>query len=207
MKESKTSNSVPNPPPLQPITKMSLLSSSKSGNSTDSIKITESSDSAVITPIPNNEDSDKQKKSVTSMLRASGEKRSKKQSFSSLLETNSVDDSGYTLDSLSSEYDKEKKIDKESDDDITLIKVVHSEEKKPKQFIISDEVNVEVIKGSSSKEIEVIETIKGKKSNEDSKDQSSHQNDSNFDAARVLEWKDGVGSLPGSTVKVRYYLF
>lgn len=207
MKEVKTSNSVPTPPPLlelppplkplrpQPAT-MSLLSTSKSGNSSDSIKITENPDSAVITPIPNNDDAEKSKKSTTNVVR-SPEKRLKKQSFASLLKSN------YTLDSLDSEYEKEKKVDKESDDDITLIKVVNNEDKKLKQLIRSDEIKFEILKKPVSTEVEFTEKANVKKSTEDTKAKSS--NDSSLDASSILNWKDGVGILPESTLKVQYY--
>lgn len=178
---------------------MSLLGTSKSGNSSDSIKITENPDSAVITPIPSNDDRQANFDNTRKIIRPT-EKRPKKQSFASLLEPNEVEVSRYTLDSLNSEYEKEKKIDKESDDDITLIKVVKNEEKKKKRFVLPDDINFEVVKESSNKEIEVVEKLNGDKSRRDSKD--SHQNDSNFDAEKALDWQDGVGSLPGSTVKV-----
>ncbi|XP_011496871.1 PREDICTED: lethal(3)malignant brain tumor-like protein 3 isoform X2 [Ceratosolen solmsi marchali] len=210
LRESKTSNSATNPPPLHPIAKMSLLNVPKnSSNSADSIKITENPDSAVITPIPKKDDSnlpEKRKKTISNILRGSGEKRLKKQSFSkSSQESSVVELLGYTLNSPESEHEKDKKKDKESDDDITLIKVVASEEKKIKRPVLPDDIKIEVIKGSNRKEIEVIEKaekINGKPNNEEIKEQNlTHQNDSNFDATKVLDWKDGVGSLPGSTLK------
>lgn len=212
LRESKTSNSTTNPPPLHPIAKMSLLNVPKSSNnSSESIKITENPDSAVITPIPKKDDSnlpEKRKRTISNILRGSGEKRIKKLSFSNSSSQDSgvVEVPSYTLNSPESEHEKEKKKDKESDDDITLIKVIPSEEKKMKRVLLSDDIKIEVIKGSSKKEVEVVEKsekVNGKANNEETKDQNTvHQNDSNFDAAKVLDWKDGVGSLPGSTLKV-----
>ncbi|XP_016842444.1 lethal(3)malignant brain tumor-like protein 4 isoform X5 [Nasonia vitripennis] len=206
LRESKTSNSTTNPPPLHPIAKMSLLNVPKSSsNSSESIKITENPDSAVITPIPKKEDNnlpEKRKKTISNILRGSGEKRYKKRSFSNSSSQDSgvVEVPNYTLNSPESEGEKEKKKDKESDDDITLIKVIPSEEKKMKRVLLSDDIKIEVIKQSIKKEVEVVEKsekVNGKANNEETKD----QNDSNFDAAKVLDWKDGVGSLPGSTLK------
>lgn len=52
------------------------------------------------------------------------------------------------------------------------------------------------------------------KTREDSKDRQSpivdnkkeQKSETNFDATKALDWKDGVGSLPGSSLKV-YLLF
>ncbi|XP_058797156.1 lethal(3)malignant brain tumor-like protein 3 [Phymastichus coffea] len=204
LRESKTSNAASNPPPLHPISKMSLLNGPKSNsNSSDSIQITENPDSAVITPIPKKDDnnSEKRKKTISNILRGSGEKvRVRKQDLQSSLQDTS-EMTSYTLSSPDVTQEKDKKRGKESDDDITFIEVVPSEEKKLKRPSISDEI----IRKLNSQEIEIIEKcekVNGKQSNEEIKAQTTlFQNDSNYDATKALEWKDGVGSLPGSNLK------
>ena len=190
---------------------MSLLNVPKSNStSTDSIKITENPDSAVITPIPKKDDNnlpEKRKKTISNILRGSGEKRIKKQSFSksSSQETSVVEVPSYTLNSPESEHEKDKKKDKESDDDITLIKVIPSEEKKIKRSLVPDDIKIEVIKGSHKKDIKVIEKsekVNGKTTaDEDSKD-TILPNDLYTEVAKSLEWKDGVTTLPGGEMQV-----
>ncbi|XP_043500389.1 lethal(3)malignant brain tumor-like protein 1 isoform X1 [Polistes fuscatus] len=204
LRESKTTNSATHPPPLHPIAKMSLLNANKgNNNSTDSIKITENPDSAVITPIPKKDDTtipEKRKKTISNILRASNEKRLKKQKSSQ----ETMADVTYALSSPESEQDKDKKV--QNDDDITLIKVIPSEEKSMKlNTSIDDDIKIEIIKTPTSCTVEPVSENKNemKMNHEDMKDlfNVSQQNDSNFDAAKVLDWKDGVGTLPGSTLK------
>lgn len=208
LRESKTTNSATHPPPLHPIAKMSLLNANKgNNNSTDSIKITENPDSAVITPIPKKDDSsmpEKRKKTISNILRGSNEKRLKKQNLSKSPQDSMVEVT-YALSSPESEQDKDKKV--QNDDDITLIKVVPSEEKSIKlNASVDDDIKIEIIKTRPS----CIEPVSDNKhdvkltNHDDLKDHlnTSHPNDSNFDAAKVLDWKDGVGTLPGSTLKV-----
>lgn len=205
LRETKT-NSTMHPPPLHPITKMSLLNANKgNNNSTDSIKITENPDSAVITPIPKKDDKyqpEKRKKTISNILRGSGEKRMKKQSFSKSSQDNMIDMS-FSVSSPESE-DKDKKI--QNDDDITLIKVVSSEEKANKlNANIDDDIKIEIIKTSGG--VETLCDNKIDKKFHNNRDQIKElnittQNDSNFDATKALDWKDGVGTLPGSTLKV-----
>lgn len=209
LRESKTSNSTSLPPPLHPIAKMSLLSANKGSNSIDSIKITENPDSAVITPIPKKEDSnlpEKRKKTISNILRGSNEKRMKKQSLPKSPQ-DSLIDVNYPLSSPESEQDKDKKV--QNDDDITLIKVVPGEDKVLKlNANMDDDVKIEIIKTPTSCcSIEAVTDNKSEaKSNnfEDTKEHLNalHQNDSNFDATKVLDWKDGVGTLPGSNLQV-----
>ncbi|XP_029049038.2 lethal(3)malignant brain tumor-like protein 3 isoform X1 [Osmia bicornis bicornis] len=211
LRESKTTNSVSHPPPLHPIAKMSLLNANKgNNNSTDSIKITENPDSAVITPIPKKDDinmPEKRKKTISNILRGSSEKRMKKQNLSKSPQESLVDVS-YALSSPESEQDKDKKV--QNDDDITLIKVVPSEDKAIKlpNTSMDDDIKIEIIKTRTSCGIESISDNKNDSkvnNHEDIKDHlnATHPNDSNFDAAKVLDWKDGVGTLPGSTLKFR----
>ncbi|XP_012282792.1 lethal(3)malignant brain tumor-like protein 3 isoform X2 [Orussus abietinus] len=210
LRESKTSNSSAHPPPLHPITKMSLLSANKGGsNSSDSIKITENPDSAVITPIPKKDDGnppEKRKKTISNILRGSSDKRTKKQNIPKSPPEGIVD-VRYTLSSPESEQDKDKKL--QTDDDITLIKVVPSEDKTAKlKASMDDDIKIEIIKTAMNSDIETISDSNGDvkvNSREDLKDHtnSSHQNDPSFDATKALDWKDGVGTLPGSTLKFR----
>lgn len=108
---------------------MSLLKASNSGcSTTDGVKINENPDSAVITPIPKKEESnvilpDKRKKAISNILR--GKNRTRKQSFS---KTNQ--------DIHSPESDVDKNKDNNSEDEITLIKVIPNEEKKKKKTFI-----------------------------------------------------------------------
>lgn len=209
LRESKTSNSATHPPPLHPIAKMSLLSANKgNNNSTDSIKITENPDSAVITPIPKKDDitmPEKRKKTISNILRGSNEKRLKKQNLSKSSQEAIVDVT-YALSSPESEQDKDKK--GQNDDDITLIKVIPSEDKSVKlNATVDDDIKIEIIKTRSSCGIESVSDSKNDtkmNNHEDLKDHlnSSHPHDSSFDATKVLDWKDGVGTLPGSTLKV-----
>ncbi|XP_076291349.1 lethal (3) malignant brain tumor isoform X2 [Lasioglossum baleicum] len=207
LRESKTTNSATHPPPLHPIAKMSLLSANKgNNNSTDSIKITENPDSAVITPIPKKDDSgipEKRKKTISNILRGSSEKRLKKQNLSKSPQDSMVEVT-YALSSPESEQDKDKKV--QNDDDITLIKVVPSEEKSVKlNTSMDDDIKIEIIKTRTS----CVESVSDNKhdvkliNHDDMKDHlnTSHTNDTSFDAAKVLDWKDGVGTLPGSTLK------
>ncbi|XP_043506914.1 lethal(3)malignant brain tumor-like protein 3 isoform X3 [Frieseomelitta varia] len=211
LRESKTTNSATHPPPLHPIAKMSLLNANKgNNNSTDSIKITENPDSAVITPIPKKDDigmPEKRKKTISNILRGSSEKRLKKQTLPKSPQESIVDVS-YALSSPESEQDKDKKV--QNDDDITLIKVVPSEEKTVKltNANMDDDIKIEIIKTRTSCGIESITDNKSDtkiniNNHEDLKDHlnTTHPNDSNFDATKVLDWKDGVGTLPGSTLK------
>lgn len=209
LRESKTTNSATHPPPLHPIAKMSLLNANKgNNNSTDSIKITENPDSAVITPIPKKDDigmPEKRKKTISNILRGSNEKRLKKQNLPKSPQESMIDVT-YALSSPESEQDKDKKV--QNDDDITLIKVVPSEDKTMKlNTNMDDDIKIEIIKTRPSCGIESVSDNKSdtKVNNyEDLKDHlnTSHTNDSNFDATKVLDWKDGVGTLPGSTLKV-----
>ncbi|XP_066588878.1 lethal(3)malignant brain tumor-like protein 3 isoform X2 [Prorops nasuta] len=206
LRESKATNSTSHPPPLHPITKISLLNTSNGNNSADSIKITENPDSAVITRIPKKDDSnqsEKRKKTISNILRGSSEKRIKKQNLPKS-PSGSTGDVSYSLSSPESEQDKDRKA--QNDDDITLIKVVPSDEKtKLSNSSIDDDIKIEIIKTASSCNIETISDSKKdmRISNcEESKEHiNTHQNDTSFDATKVLDWKDGVGSLPGSTLK------
>lgn len=191
---------------------MSLLNANKgNNNSTDSIKITENPDSAVITPIPKKDDAsmpEKRKKTISNILRGSSEKRMKKQNLPKSTQESIVDVS-YALSSPESEQDKDKKV--QNDDDITLIKVVPSEDKTVKLTTntnVDDDIKIEIIKTRTSCGIESLTDNKNDtkiniSNHEDLKDHlNATHNDSNFDAAKVLDWKDGVGTLPGSTLKV-----
>lgn len=191
---------------------MSLLNANKgNNNSTDSIKITENPDSAVITPIPKKDDAgmpEKRKKTISNILRGSSEKRMKKQNLPKSTPESIVDVS-YALSSPESEQDKDKKV--QNDDDITLIKVVPSEDKTVKLTTntnVDDDIKIEIIKTRTSCGIESLTDNKNDtkiniSNHEDLKDHlNATHNDSNFDAAKVLDWKDGVGTLPGSTLKV-----
>lgn len=209
LRESKTSNSTTHPPPLHPIAKMSLLNANKgNSNSIDSIKITENPDSAVITPIPKKEDNqpEKRKKTISNILRGSTEKRMKKQNISKSPQ-DSLADANYALSSPESEQDKDKKA--QNDDDITLIKVIPSEEKVSKiNTNMDDDIKIEIIKTPTNCNAETTPDNKSEaKSNnyEDTKEQlnSVNQNNTNFDASKVLDWKDGVGTLPGSNLQVK----
>ncbi|KYM99426.1 Lethal(3)malignant brain tumor-like protein 3 [Cyphomyrmex costatus] len=211
LRESKTTNSTTHPPPLHPIAKMSLLSANKSNsNSIDSIKITENPDSAVITPIPKKEDNqpEKRKKTISNILRGSSEKRMKKQHIPKSPQDN-LADANYALSSPESEQDKDKKT--QNDDDITLIKVVPSEDKVSKlNTNMDDDIRIEIIKAPASCNAEVTPDNKSEaKGNncDDTKEQSNqnntNQNIMNFDASKVLDWKDGVGTLPGSNLQFR----
>lgn len=204
LRESKTTNSTTHPPPLHPIAKMSLLNANKgNNNSTDSIKITENPDSAVITPIPKKDDTampEKRKKTISNILRGSSEKRMKKQKSPQ----EPMADVTYALSSPESEQDKDKKV--QNDDDITLIKVIPSEDKSMKlNTSVDDDIKIEIIKTPTSCTVEPSLDNKNelKMNHDDTKDHFnvSQQNDSNFDAEKALDWKDGVGSLPGSTLK------
>jgi hypothetical protein len=188
---------------------MSLLNANKgSSNSIDSIKITENPDSAVITPIPKKEDNqpEKRKKTISNILRSSAEKRMKKQNIPKSPQ-DSLTDTNYALSSPESEQDKDKK--GQNDDDITLIKVVPSEDKVPKlNTNMDDDIKIEIIKTPTNCSVEPMPDNKceAKSNNHDeTKEQLNNlnQNNSNFDATKVLDWKDGVGTLPGSNLQVR----
>ncbi|XP_012227520.1 lethal(3)malignant brain tumor-like protein 3 isoform X2 [Linepithema humile] len=209
LRESKTTNSTTHPPPLHPIAKMSLLNANKgSSNSIDSIKITENPDSAVITPIPKKEDNqpEKRKKTISNILRGSAEKRMKKQNIPKSPQ-DSLADTNYALSSPESEQDKDKK--GQNDDDITLIKVVPSEDKVSKlNTNMDDDIKIEIIKAPTNCNVEAMPDNKceAKSNNHDeTKEQLNNlnQNNSNFDATKVLDWKDGVGTLPGSNLQFR----
>lgn len=207
LRESKTTNSTTHPPPLHPIAKMSLLNANKSNsNSIDSIKITENPDSAVITPIPKKEDQpEKRKKTISNILRGSTEKRMKKQNIPKSPQ-DSLADNNYALSSPESEQDKDKKV--QNDDDITLIKVIPSEDKVSKlNTNMDDDIKIEIIKTPTNCNVETMPDNKNDvKSNnyDETKEQLNtlNQNNTNFDASKVLDWKDGVGTLPGSTLQV-----
>lgn len=209
LRESKTTNSTTHPPPLHPIAKMSLLNANKgNSNSIDSIKITENPDSAVITPIPKKEDNqpEKRKKTISNILRGSTEKRLKKQNIPKSPQ-DSLADANYALSSPESEQDKDKKV--QNDDDITLIKVIPSEDKVSKlNTNVDDDIKIEIIKTPTNCNIETVSDNKSEaKSNnyEETKEQLNtlNQNNTNFDASKVLDWKDGVGTLPGSNLQVK----
>ncbi|XP_011698405.1 PREDICTED: lethal(3)malignant brain tumor-like protein 3 isoform X3 [Wasmannia auropunctata] len=209
LRESKTTNSTTHPPPLHPIAKMSLLSANKgSSNSIDSIKITENPDSAVITPIPKKEDNqpEKRKKTISNILRGSTEKRMKKQNIPKSPQ-DSLADTNYALSSPESEQDKDKKA--QNDDDITLIKVIPSEDKVSKlNTNMDDDIKIEIIKTPTNCNVEAMPDNKSEaKSNncDETKEQlnTSNQNNTSFDASKVLDWKDGVGTLPGSNLQFR----
>ncbi|KAL0105490.1 hypothetical protein PUN28_016865 [Cardiocondyla obscurior] len=208
LRESKTTNSTTHPPPLHPIAKMSLLNANKgNSNSIDSIKITENPDSAVITPIPKKEDSqpEKRKKTISNILRGSTEKRLKKQNITK--SQDSLTDPNYSLSSPESEQDKDKKA--QNDDDITLIKVIPSEDKVSKLTTnVDDDIKIEIIKTPTNCNVETVPDNKSEvksESCEETKEQLNtlNQNNTNFDASKVLDWKDGVGTLPGSNLQVK----
>ncbi|XP_039307528.1 lethal(3)malignant brain tumor-like protein 3 isoform X3 [Solenopsis invicta] len=205
LRESKTTNSTTHPPPLHPIAKMSLLNANKgNSNSIDSIKITENPDSAVITPIPKKEDNqpEKRKKTISNILRGSTEKRMKKQNIPKSPQ-DSLADTNYALSSPESEQDKDKKA--QNDDDITLIKVIPSEDKVSKlNTNVDDDIKIEIIKTPTNSNIETSPDIKteAKSNNYDETKEQLNQN-KNLDASKVLDWKDGVGTLPGSNLQFR----
>ncbi|XP_024880512.1 lethal(3)malignant brain tumor-like protein 3 isoform X2 [Temnothorax curvispinosus] len=207
LRESKTTNSTTHPPPLHPIAKMSLLNANKgNSNSIDSIKITENPDSAVITPIPKKEDNqpEKRKKTISNILRGSTEKRLKKQNIPKSPQ-DSLADANYALSSPECEQDKDKKA--HNDDDITLIKVIPSEDKVPKlNTNMDDDIKIEIIKTPTNVETVPDNKSEAKSNNyEETKEQLNtlNQNNTNFDASKVLDWKDGVGTLPGSNLQFR----
>ncbi|XP_033219397.1 lethal(3)malignant brain tumor-like protein 3 isoform X3 [Belonocnema kinseyi] len=210
LRESKTTNSTTHPPPLHPITNIGTLG--KGGRQellSDSIKISENPDSAVITPIPNKKEDinppEKRKKTISNILRGSGEKRMKKQSFPKSAQEVDI---SYSISSPDSEQDKDKKM--QNDDDITLIKVVPSEDKSAKlKSAPDDDIKVEIIKTSNNEDADnnssdsKIETkIIKQEESKDSINSSNQAADHNFDATKALNWKDGVGSLPGSSLKL-----
>ncbi|KYQ58720.1 Lethal(3)malignant brain tumor-like protein 3 [Trachymyrmex zeteki] len=205
LRESKTTNSTTHPPPLHPI-KMSLLSANKNNsNSIDSIKITENPDSAVITPIPKKEDNqpEKRKKTISNILRSSTEKRMKKQHIPKSPQDSLVD-SNYALSSPESEQDKDKKT--QNDDDITLIKVIPSEDKVSKlNTNMDDDIRIEIIKTpiNCNAEITLDNKSEAKSNNYDETKEQLNQNNMHFDASKILDWKDGVGTLPGSNLQFR----
>lgn len=206
LRESKTTNSATHPPPLHPIAKMSLLNATKgTSNSIDSIKITENPDSAVITPIPKKEDiqPEKRKKMISNILRSSTEKRMRKQTMPKSPQ-DGLNDTNYALNSPDCDQDKDKKVP--NDDDITLIKVVASEDKTPSlNANVDDDIKIEIIKTPTN--VEMSDNKNETKSNncDETKEQLNtlNQNSNNFDATKVLDWKDGVGTLPGSTLQVK----
>lgn len=210
MREAKSCSSSIHPPPLHPLTKIGRLNPGKgNGNSPDGIKITENADSAVITPIPNVEEDappEKRKKTVSNILRGSSEKRSKKQVFPKSAQGNSCD---FTCKPGSPDLDHDRGKKRHNDDDITLIKVVPSEDKRLKQDnAIDDDIKIEIIKESNEA---VNDSYKERKPGNYADEvaeaiNNSHQNDPNFDPTKVLDWQDGVGTLPGSTLKVAHHL-
>ncbi|CAG5109207.1 Similar to L3MBTL3: Lethal(3)malignant brain tumor-like protein 3 (Homo sapiens) [Cotesia congregata] len=260
---SKSSSSSNNPPPLHPITKINLLnknaginlnSSAPPSPSTDGIKITENPDSAVITPIPNNNDnsgnkndeySEKRKKTVSNILSrgpvAVTEKRPKKQNLSKTRECPEDNELYDQLDipQLLGKNSRDKKSN-QNDDEITLIKVIPSQTGKSNKNInnksdrssteinsVDDDIKIEMIKSSSNVNSSLMngdkqniksnnhaEEVNGNtaqyhnNNNNNNNNTNNHNNnhrhphnDSNFDVTKALEWKDGVGSLPGSTLK------
>ncbi|XP_020712241.2 lethal(3)malignant brain tumor-like protein 3 isoform X2 [Athalia rosae] len=209
LRESKGGNSGLQPPPLHPLTKMGLLKSVKgSGSAKDGIKITENADSAVITPIPSKDEEappEKRKKTISNILRGNSDKRAKKQPAKSVQDTAP----SVKPPPKNSELDKEKDKKQQNDDDITLIKVVPSEDKRLRQdSALDDEIKIEIIKAMPSKDDTVTDLHHERKAGShavESKEavNSSHQNDPNFDPAKALDWQDGVGTLPGSTLKFR----
>lgn len=198
---------------MHPITNITLLGKSgRQEQHADGIKITENPDSAVITPIPNKKDEinqqpEKRKKTISNILRGSGEKRMKKQIFP---KTNPEVEISYSVNSPdNSEHEKEKKKTENNDDDITLIKVVPNDEKSTKVKSTSDDdIKIELVKTTQNNEKSIVENkIESVLKKEESVDDlNSIPTDLNFDAAKALEWKDGVGSLPGSSLKVIYFL-
>ncbi|XP_015121178.1 lethal(3)malignant brain tumor-like protein 3 isoform X2 [Diachasma alloeum] len=208
LRESKSTNASSYPPPLHPITKMSLLNVNKNpNNSSDSIKITENPDSAVITPIPKKEEtmaSEKRKKTISNILRGSTEKRPKKQIFPKNQDSMDI---SYSVSSPEGDQDSGKK---SNDDEITLIKVVQGEDKARRKSSVDDDIKIEVVKSTSSgggASGADRQDRKNEKTNGNCEDikEIIHGNhsDPNFDAAKALDWKDGVGSLPGSSLKFR----
>lgn len=239
LRESKTANSSLHPPPLHPITKMTLMGGAKGLNnaSSDSIKITENPDSAVITPIPKKDEfngpPEKRKKTRSNILRGSSEKRKNSSGGNKASQDNIVDVS-YSLSSPDSEHDKDKK--SQNDDDITLIKVVQNDEKitskRNNSTINDDDIKIEIIKSSvknehyeadnknhdsKSKEVKsddskMVKDLKNSdgrtKNREDCKELlNGLVTPSDPDTTKVMEWKDDVGSLSGNTLKVRNFFF
>lgn len=75
-----------------------------------------------------------------------------------------------------------------ADDEVTLIKVNPLKEEsaikeKMKKELPEDDVKIEIIK-------------------QDLKAEQTDANSEDFDPMKVLEWKDGIGTLPGSNLKV-----
>lgn len=214
MRESKTTNATTHPPPLHPITNIGILGKGgRQEHLSDSIKISENPDSAVITPIPNKKEDtnqpEKRKKTISNILRGSGEKRMKKQSFP---KSSQEVDISYSISSPDSEQDKDKKM--QNDDDITLIKVVPSEDKSAKlKSALDDDIKVEIIKTSNndnadnSSDSKIETQVIKQEETKDSINSSNQAADHNFDATKALNWKDGVGSLPGSSLKVIHNMY
>lgn len=204
---------------------MTLLAGKGGNNSSDSIKITENPDSAVITPIPKKDDvnnqPEKRKKTRSNILRSSSERR-KSQNTGKSSQDNVIDVS-YSLSSPESEQDKDKK--SMNDDDITLIKVVSNDKSDDKSAKVNvsmdDDIKIEIIKSptisgklnstmdlksetKSNDKVKNVKSVEVKANRADAKELTNGvtPSDPNFDAAKVLDWKDGVGTLPGSTLKV-----
>ncbi|XP_063975981.1 lethal(3)malignant brain tumor-like protein 3 isoform X2 [Diachasmimorpha longicaudata] len=211
LRESKSTNATSYPPPLHPITKMSLLNVTKNpNNSSDSIKITENPDSAVITPIPKKEEamgSEKRKKTISNILRGSTEKRPKKQTFPKSQDSM---DMSYSVSSPEGDQDSGKR---SNDDEITLIKVVQGEDKTRRKSSIDDDIKIEVVKAPTNSGSAASGTDRQDRKNEKANGNGNcedineiihgNHSDPNFDATKALDWKDGVGSLPGSSLKFR----
>lgn len=196
LQESK-SNAPLNVPPLHPISKLGLLNIPKNTSSLDnSIKISENPDSAVITPIPKKVVDlglpEKRRKTISNILRAPGDKKMRKQDLKFNQDSASMD-SGSTYNS-DNEMDRDKK--KDSDDEVTLIKVVNSDSKKSsRRSSLVDDLKIDV----KSLKQNLLENAEASEKD----DVKSHENTkSDFDTNRIIVWNDGVGSLPGSSIKV-----
>lgn len=208
LRESKSSSSGIHPPPLHPLSKM-LSSVKGGGSSSDGIKITENADSAVITPIPIKDDEappEKRKKTISNILRGNSEKRSKKQNLLKAAQDSACD---VTCAPKSPELDNDKEKKRQNDDDITLIKVVPSEDKRlKKDAALDDDIKIEIIKALPSAETNAGSGLHTERKSggfvAEPKEMINnfHHNDPNFDPAKALDWQDGVGTLPGSTLKV-----
>lgn len=82
------------------------------------------------------------------------------------------------------EDDVEMEEEEDEDDEITLIKINPREENKSLSPVPLDDVKIEIIKTDTKL------------------DKTNEMLSENFDPKKVLVWKDGIGALPGSNLKV-----
>lgn len=188
-----TNASVGHPPPLHPIGNVGNLLNNAKSNGNSSTEEIKAEEMAVILPLPKKDCSAPEQKPKPTMIPTPPvERRPKKQSRKTPHET--LLDSGFLSSSLEAEQERTKQIF--SNKEVTLTKVFNKDKgSKLKTHNLPDIELIETSKCATA-------AIKDNTAASCTEEVNTLEFDPTFDVFKALMWKDGIGSLPGSNLKV-----